>query len=390
MNATATLTFSTAVAQRWDVLVIGAGPAGAIAARELAGRGRSVLLVDRKTFPRDKVCGGCLSQHALAALQRLGIGELPRRLGGNPYDQFRLWAGGNLAELPLPSGIAVTRRALDNGLVQAAIASAVDFLPGTRATLVRTAADIRDVQLRQGSEEGIATAKIVIVADGGNGHVLEQTPDIQYRTQPHARIGAGAVLENDHSGYDRGAIHMGVARHGYVGVVRVENDGLNLGAALDPGFVRRCGGLAAAIEAIVASSGLPRIGSLGSAALRGTAPLTRRASRVSSHRLFAIGDAAGYAEPFTGEGMAWAVLSASMVVPVAMAAIDDWSPDLELSWTNTYRTAIRGRQKRCYRLARLLRSPWLVSGAVAALARFPNLAQPFVRRMNALPQEILL
>lgn len=390
MNATATLTLSSAGAQCWDLVVIGAGPAGAVAARELARRGRSVLLVDRKTFPRDKVCGGCLSQHAVTALQRLGIGELPRRLGGNPYDQFRLWSGGHLAELPLPSGIAVTRRALDHGLVQAAIAAGVDFLPGTQASLLPSAADAREVPLRQGPEEVIAAAKIVIVADGGNGHVLEQTPDIRYRTQPHARIGAGAVLENVQRGYHAGAIYMGVARHGYVGVVRVERDGLNLGAALDPDFVRRCGGLSTAIEAIIATSGLPRIDSLGSADLRGTAPLTRRASRVSSHRLFAIGDAAGYAEPFTGEGMAWAVLSATMVVPVAMAAIDKWCPELELSWTQTYRTAIRGRQKRCYRLARLLRSPWLVSGAVAALARFPNLAQPFVRRMNTLPEEILL
>ncbi len=296
----------------------------------------------------------------------------------------------------MPGGIAVTRRALDNELVQAAIAAHVDFLPGTQAglpgtqaSLVQSTNDERMVQLRQGSTEVTAAAKIVIVADGGGGHMLEQTPEIQYQTRPHARIGAGAVLPCNYRGYRAGAIYMGVARHGYVGLVRVENNELNLGAALDPEYVRRRGGLAAAIEAIIANSGLPPIGSLATAPLRGTTPLTRCASRVSCQRLFAIGDAAGYAEPFTGEGMAWAIVSATLVVPFALAALDRWRPELESSWSDTYRTAIRGRQNRCFRLALLLRSPWLVSGAVATLARFPNLAQPFVRRMNALPKEIL-
>ena len=397
MNSTATLTLTQAGAQSWEVIVVGAGPAGAVAARELARRGRRVLLVDRKSFPRDKVCGCCLSQHALEALRRVGIDDLPSRLGGNKYDKFRLWSRGSSAELALPSGIAVTRRALDNGLVQAAISAQVDFLPGTQAglpkahtSLAPSTKDVRMVQLRQGSVEVTVASQIVIVADGGSGHVLEQTPEIEYRTRPHARIGAGAVLPScDHRGYRAGAIHMGVARHGYVGLVRVENDELNLGAALDPQFVRGWGGLAPAIEAIISESGLPPIDSIDTTALRGTAPLTRRASRVGCHRLFAIGDAAGYAEPFTGEGMAWAIVSATLVVPFALAALDKWRPELESSWSDTYHTAIRGRQNRCFRLALLLRSPWLVSGAVATLARFPKLAQPFVRRMNTLPKEIL-
>ena len=50
----------------WDVTVIGAGPAGTVAAIQLAARGMKTLLLDSKSFPRDKVCGGCLNQPAMA------------------------------------------------------------------------------------------------------------------------------------------------------------------------------------------------------------------------------------------------------------------------------------------------------------------------------------
>ena len=55
----------------WDVVVVGAGPAGAVVARELALAGATVLLVDRRRFPRNKVCGGCLSARTVAQLGQL-------------------------------------------------------------------------------------------------------------------------------------------------------------------------------------------------------------------------------------------------------------------------------------------------------------------------------
>ena len=66
----------------WDVLVLGAGPAGAAAARQLARRGHRVLIVEKARLPRAKVCGGCLSGGALDVLQMIGLGDLPIRCGG--------------------------------------------------------------------------------------------------------------------------------------------------------------------------------------------------------------------------------------------------------------------------------------------------------------------
>src|SRR5437016_12531817 len=57
----------------WDVLIVGAGPAGSIAAFHLAARGHAVLLLDKKRFPRNKTCGDGLLSDALRVLERVGL-----------------------------------------------------------------------------------------------------------------------------------------------------------------------------------------------------------------------------------------------------------------------------------------------------------------------------
>ena len=87
----------------WDVVVLGAGPAGAIAARQFAHQGHCVLLVEKSQFPRFKVCGGCLGGAALDVLEDLGLGDLPTKCGGVPLQRMRLASGGSIAEIERPS-----------------------------------------------------------------------------------------------------------------------------------------------------------------------------------------------------------------------------------------------------------------------------------------------
>ena len=77
----------------FDVVVVGAGPAGALAAAGLARAGRRVMLVDRARFPRDKVCGGCLQPSALRALEAGGLGGIAERKGAVPVKEMLLHAG---------------------------------------------------------------------------------------------------------------------------------------------------------------------------------------------------------------------------------------------------------------------------------------------------------
>ena len=88
----------------WDAIVIGAGPAGALSATLLARQGSSVLLVERRAFPRRKVCGGCLNARALASLDRAGLEPRVRALGATTVNALRLHQRGRSAVLELPPG----------------------------------------------------------------------------------------------------------------------------------------------------------------------------------------------------------------------------------------------------------------------------------------------
>src|SRR5262249_5247946 len=125
----ATLSLGAAASRDWDCVVVGAGPAGALAARELVLRGVSVLLVDRADFPRWKVCGCCLNARALGVLAAVGLGGLTRKCGSVPLSELHLAVAGGSARLPLPEGVALSREAFDTALVRAALAQGADFLP---------------------------------------------------------------------------------------------------------------------------------------------------------------------------------------------------------------------------------------------------------------------
>ncbi len=127
----ATMTRAAAGRRLWDAIVIGAGPAGSVAALGIARRGLRVLLVERAQFPRYKLCGTCLNADAQAVLADLQLRERLEQLGGVRLDQFVLRARGQQVSLTLPAGIAIRRSRLDAMLVESAVESGADFLPGS-------------------------------------------------------------------------------------------------------------------------------------------------------------------------------------------------------------------------------------------------------------------
>jgi 2-polyprenyl-6-methoxyphenol hydroxylase-like FAD-dependent oxidoreductase len=191
------------------------------------------------------------------------------------------------------------------------------------------------------------------------------------------------VLDGGPGFYTSGTIYMACSGGGYVGLVRLEDGRLNVAAALDLAWVRRAGGLDGAIGAIIGRAGWPAISLTAGSAWHGTPVLTRRTGMADDERVFLLGDAAGYVEPFAGEGIAWALEAAMAVVPFAEAAIRCWHPALIGKWKRTYDTRIGRRQRLCRLAAWALRRPVLVGTIVGLLARAPGLALPVVARLNA-------
>lgn len=381
-------------ARDWDVIVIGAGPAGALAAREAARGGAKTLLVERKPFPRSKVCGACLNRSALSVLEAVGLGEPVRRLPGLPVHEFHVRSGGRGLSLPLPEGLAVARDRFDAALASAAVDAGAAFLTETTAAIGdidddvqgNEANEFRRVSLRDAAnKQFVARARIILAADGLGHTSLDAHAEFASRVDPASRIGLGGVVADFPAFYRSGTIFMGVGRAGYVGLVRVNEHELNVAAAVDAEFIRVQHTPAAALATILAEAGFPPVRALDSAVWQGTLPLTRRSLSLAGRRVLLLGDAAGYVEPFTGEGMAWALAAAAQSAPFVRQGLENWNRALELQWSRQLRRLVTRRQRWCRCLSMLLRHPRLSRGVLAAISLAPRLARPVIRGLNAPP-----
>lgn len=377
-----TLSLDEAAERAWDAIVIGAGPAGSVCAAELAGSGHVVLLVESRPFPRSKVCGGCLNQNSLASLASAGLLDAVNGLKPIPLDRFRLASGGRQVTLALPGGCAVSRTAMDEVLARGAVGRGAAFLPETTAVVGDVRGDVRNVTLDSRGCSRAASARIVIAASGLGGRALSGMGELRSTEAPRSRIGVEALLAEFPDAYEPGVIFMAVGRRGYVGLTRVEDGRLNVAAAVDAAALRDGGGAAQACMAILNEAGFPIAPEMARADWHGTIKLTRRSSRRAAERLFLIGDAAGYIEPFTGEGMSWAFASALGVAPIVREGIRGWTSQLPDAWEREYRAIIEQRQWVCRALAAGLRRTALVRAAVPVLTAMPWLARPVIRHLN--------
>lgn len=369
---------------RWDAVVVGAGPAGAVVARQLARGGARTLLVEAKRFPRAKVCGGCLNPRVVAALERIGLGDLPALKVGLPLRVTELRSPRARLSVELPSGIAVSREPFDNDLVHAAVAAGAVFLPETTAVVGPLAADgcERTVRLSNQRSAWEIRAAVVVCADGLARISTRDLPEFATVTGTNALIGAGALCHmSGDEDLAAGEVLMAIGTGGYVGVVRVEGNQLNLAAAVRPARVRECGGLSATVRAILTEcQGAIPVG-YSSAEWHGTPPLTSAPRNVAGERIFLIGDAAGYVEPITGEGVAFAIESAIAAAELACEGIKGWSPALAYRWRQQHSAIVRQRQRMCRYLSTLLRYPRGLDLGLRLGAWFPQVTRAIISRM---------
>lgn len=362
--------------REWDVVVVGAGTAGAMSALHLARAKLRVLLVEKSVWPRAKACGGCLNAPALRALASSGI-ELS---AGSAFTGMRLCCLGRVAHLPLPPGVAISRMRLDAILVEHAIDAGARFVPATRATLDGPTQHGRRVVLRNPSTCYAVEARVVLDCGGLATRLL---PDPDWRIAPRARIGVAATLLEAPTWHDPGVIHMACAAQGYVGLVRAESGVTNIAAALDPVRCHEAGGPAAAVAEILRAEGFPAPQNLHRLDWRGTPQLTRTRRRPGAERrVLILGDAAGYVEPFTGEGMAWAIADAAAVLPFARKAVECWTDDITAQWSARHRRMLRERQRVCRGISGLLRHPSLLAATLPLLDRAPAVALPLTAWLN--------
>lgn len=366
----------------WDVAVVGAGPAGGMAAHSLAASGARVVLLDKSAFPRFKVCGCCLNADALATLEAAGLGSAVATLGGEPFRRMWVAGEGRSAALWLPRGVAVSRARLDNALVAAAVKRGARLRERTAALGAEATSDGYRLTLQSGRARSWLTARTVLVADGLGGGFVRSLRGFRTRIAADTRIGVATVMPAAGADYRAGTIHMACGRAGYCGVVRIEEGQLAVAAAVETGFVRGCGGPGGAVSRLLGEAGwaLP---DRGSARWKGTPQLSRQVAPQALPGIYLAGDAGGYVEPFTGEGMAWALASGARFADLAQAAFAAGAPPDAREWQRLQRRRLGRQQRRCRRITRLLRRPRVVRMALGAAGRWPAAVGALARPLSA-------
>ena len=369
----------------WDVLIIGAGPAGGLAALDCAKQGLRVMLVEQRSFPRWKVCGCCFNNQAQAILSSRGNATLIEDCGGQRLDSLRLGLRGREASLALPNGFVLSREQFDQALINSAIKAGASARFQMTAQVEEASPNYRRVRLKdhQSGSTSHVKARVVLVAAGLSQRCLPQNEAGQSKIRRQSRHGAGCVVDDDTDHYPSGAIHMAIGNQGYVGLVRREDGLLNLAGAFDRDALSQGQGAVDAAQKVLNQAGFPVPPALQQGQRWQLTPaLSRTSNVVAGDRFLVMGDAAGYVEPFTGEGMAWALTAGAAAAPFVLEGLERWTGDLETRWKKTLQVHIGRRQTVCKALSSVLKRQASTTLLFELVKRWPSVAESIVSSLN--------
>jgi geranylgeranyl reductase family protein len=331
----------------YDVVVVGAGPAGSACAISLAERGRRVLLLDKATFPRDKVCGDFLSPRSLAVLAELGCWDALRRAQPHSIRRSLVHLNGELVSTgPLPKvgrlpgfGMVVPRAVSDEILFRRAAAAGAEVVEGFVATDLELHESGITVRGRQTKRPRAVSAQLVVVADGARSRMAASLGVTPVSGQKDL-FALRAYLHDVPSAPDATAVFFDADFFpGYAWVFPTGDGGANVGMGMHMDVCRRYG-INLRDRFVRWMQDDPGLRSMVGDADRNVRiagwPLTGYDGTHSNNadRVLIVGDAARFVDPINGEGVHTALESARLAAAVADRAIA--SGDLSAASLSAY------------------------------------------------------
>jgi menaquinone-9 beta-reductase len=305
----------------FDAVVVGAGPAGSVAALTLARAGKDVLLLEKHQTPRDKICGDALIPDSIAVLDELGLLDQVRALG-HPAAAIRVYSP-NGSHMDVKGTYVTLRRLhLDKLLFDAAEASGATVVQGLAATGFETDHD----EARVLTKAGPIRARLVVLATGGASKMLAKF-GVEHRSQPSAvalrayyRLRDDVPQDNLHIWYEKPILP------GYGWIFPMGDHLFNVGAGVfyDTGddhpnlrdlFAQFC---ADCPQAASMMEGAELVTELKGAPLRSA--LT--GAKPSAERLLLAGETVGSTYSFSGEGIGKAMATGGLAAQHTLRALE--------------------------------------------------------------------
>ncbi|PYJ72749.1 MAG: hypothetical protein DME72_07405, partial [Verrucomicrobia bacterium] len=293
--------------EAFDVVIVGGGPAGSSCAAFCAGAGLRTLVLEREQFPREKVCGDCLNPECWPVLRRLGIAERVRELPHGILDTVEFIAiGGRKIVVDLPSGeeseIAIKRSLFDALLLSRARELDVDVCEATTVTALTNSHGWR-IETAGGKS---FVARALVGADGRNSTVARLCNLLPRLSRERVALQAHIPLPADFGN----RVVLQFLPEGYSGQAPVNREELNLCLVSKPS------NMPALRRWAEKQFSLQR-----NHQWRTITPLTRAALAPARGKLFLVGDAARVVEPFTGEGIYYALRSGELAAQALVKII---------------------------------------------------------------------
>jgi flavin-dependent dehydrogenase len=373
-----------------DVLVVGGGPAGSVTALLMARAGFAVTLLERQRFPRAKPCGDCLSPAANRILARIGALDDVLRAEPALLDGWMLTAPGGssfsaaftaVSADPRAAGaLALRRDIFDNILLEHARRAGVEVLYAHATDLLRTpGGKVTGVRARHDDRPLAINARLTVGADGLRSLVARRLN--AYHRRPRLRKTSFTV-------------HVPFTSDTSLGEMRL-TDGACLGIApVQAGVGRRIHNITLVLNRdsfqphagapAILRDGLNRFGlpapDLGDVEILTSGPFDWPVRCPAFDGAALVGDAAGYYDPFTGEGMYQALAGAELLATHATTALQHGRVDrAALRGYAAAHKAMVGPARRVQRLIEFACSrPQLANPLFARIAQRPEIARALI------------